>query len=64
MKIIIIFNNKFVICIEYVGIIELKLTFILSNQFLVWIAIKIFVYYDLNLVLTKYYKKIGSPTEK
>lgn len=31
--------------------------FALSKQFLVWMAEKFHTYYDLNLVLTEYYKK-------
>lgn len=32
-------------------------TFVLPNQFLFWVVRKILVYYDLDLVLIKYYKK-------
>lgn len=37
--------------------IEVISTFILLNQFLVWVTKKILIYYDLDLVLSKYYKE-------
>lgn len=41
--------------------IEATPTFMLLCQFLVWIAKKLFAQYDINLVLTEYYKqRLGS----
>lgn len=45
------------ICIKCFGIIKVISTFTLSNWFLVWMAKKVLVYYDLDLILIKYYKK-------
>ena len=37
--------------------IEIAPIFALSNQVLVWIAAKVLAHYDLDLILTKYYKE-------
>lgn len=56
-KIVTIPNNEFLIHIKCLGIMEATPTFTLSNQFLVWIAKKVLAHYDLDLVLTEYYKE-------
>ena len=33
-------------------------TFPLLNEFFIWIAAKIFINYNLNLLLTEYYKEV------
>lgn len=50
-------NDKFVILIKYFRIIELIFLFILLNSFLVQVIKKFFTKYDLDLILTEYYKK-------
>lgn len=57
MKIATISNNKFVICIKYLGIMEVISTFTLPNQFFVQVAKKVLTHCDLNLILIKYYEK-------
>ena len=42
---------------KYLIMMETTLIFALSNQFLVWVAKKVFVQSDLDLVLTKSYKE-------
>lgn len=56
-KIASISNNKFVIAIKCFEIMETILIFTLLNQFLVWMTKKNFLQFDLNLILTEYYKK-------
>ena len=50
-------NNKFVISMECLRIMEATPTFALPNQFLVWVAKKVLVQSDLDLVLTDYYEE-------
>lgn len=42
----------------YFKIMEKILTFALLNKFFIWVDAKILVNYNLNLLLTKYYKKV------
>ena len=56
-KIATIPNNKFVIFIEFLEMMEAIPTFALPHQFLVWVARKVLAQCDLNLVLTEYYKE-------
>lgn len=48
-----IFNNKFVISIKYLGMIELIPIFALPNQLLIRVIKNVFAYYNHNLVLIK-----------
>lgn len=65
IKIATIPNNKFIIYIKCLRIMEIISNFILSNQFLIQIAKKVFTYYDFEFVLTEYNKKkIRSLTKK
>lgn len=50
-------NTKFTIKIESTTIIKSAIEFKLLNQFLVWVAQKVISLSDLDLLLTKYYKK-------
>lgn len=50
-------NNKFVIVIKYLKIMETASSFALPNQFLVYKAKKILVQCDLDIVLIEHYEQ-------